>query len=53
MVLLIFANITINRYLCLRTPVRDIDPVKDPKDENAFNLGEVKLELPAVKLEKE
>ena len=34
------------------TLVRDIDPVKDTTDSNPFNLGEVKLELPSVKLKK-
>ena len=34
------------------TLVRDIDPVKDTTDNNPFNLGEVKLELPSVKLKK-
>ena len=35
------------------TIVKDIQPVKDPKDKNAFNLGEVKLEIPVVKLKKD
>jgi putative lipoprotein (rSAM/lipoprotein system) len=34
------------------TIVKDVQPVKDPKDNNAFNLGEVKLEIPVVKLKK-
>ena len=32
------------------TVVKDIEPVKDPEDKNAFNLGEVKLEISAQKL---
>ena len=35
------------------TVVRDIDPVKDTTDNNPFNLGDVKLEMPAVKMKKE
>ena len=35
------------------TIVKDIQPVKDPNDKNAFNLGEVKLEIPVVKLKKD
>ena len=35
------------------TLVENIQPVKDPKDKNAFNLGEVKLEIPVVKMKKD
>lgn len=34
------------------TVVRDIEPVKNTKNDNAFDLGEVKLEIPDAKLKK-
>ena len=33
--------------------IKDIEPVKTLQDNNPFNLGEVKLELPEAKLKKE
>ena len=33
--------------------VRNIEPVKDTTDSNPFNLGEVKMEIAAVKMKKE
>ena len=34
------------------TIVRDFEPVRDTTDRNPFNLGEVKMEMPAVKMKK-
>ena len=34
--------------------LKDIEPVKDPKDtKNPWDLGEVKKEMPAVKMARE